>query len=290
MGGNSAFRSNPDGTLTRVTVVPGAGSFLGTATVGPDGALDVAVGASVIVRLGLDGTRTVRRYKAPGNTDNYFVDELAAAQDSTLWLGWFGCSYVLRLAPDDTISSVPALDGASVDQLAIGTDGTVWGKALPLEPRLFKITPAGRSSTSARHRPQVATSQPRLMAPRGSTTPRAARCSTWQARPRRVCARRSRLSRPRSGLTGPLWLADRTQLLHLSAAELTSVVPCDTTDPELSVPGAAHAKVTLRALRRARGLRVRSSEAGTVSGFIRLAGTKRKLGVVDARSGRTASS
>ena len=57
------------------------------------------------------------------------------------------------------------------------------------------------------------------------------------------------------------------------------------TDPELSVPGAAHDKVTLRALRRAGGLRVRSSEAGTVSGFIRLAGTKRKLGVVDGAIG-----
>ncbi len=87
------------------------------------------------------------------------------------------------------------------------------------------------------------------------------------------------------GPDGTLWLADRTQLLHLSPAELTSTAPCDTTDPELSVPGAAHDKVTLRALRRAGGLRVRSSEAGTVSGFIRLAGTKRKLGVVDGAIG-----
>ena len=51
------------------------------------------------------------------------------------------------------------------------------------------------------------------------------------------------------------------------------------------MPGAAHAKVTLRALQRAGGLRVRSSEAGAVSGFIRLAGTKRKLGVVDGAIG-----
>jgi hypothetical protein len=87
------------------------------------------------------------------------------------------------------------------------------------------------------------------------------------------------------GPDGTLWLADRTQLLHLSPAELTSSAPCDTTDPKLSVPGATHDEVTLRALRRAGGLRVRSSEAGTVSGDIRLAGTKRKLGVVDGAIG-----
>ena len=144
--------------------------------------------------------------------------------------------------------------------------------------------PPGRSSTSAPPRPQAATSRPHPTAPRRSTTPRAARCSTSPARPRRVCARRSRLSTSAVGPDGTLWLADRTQLLHLSPAEL-STAPCDTADPELSVPGAAHDRVSLRALRRARGLRVRSNETATVSGYIRLVGTKRKVGVVDGAIG-----
>ena len=201
-GRNAAFRSNADGTLTRATVVPGAGSFLATGTVAPDGALDVGVGASIIVRLGLDGTRTVRRYKAPGNTENCVVDSLAAAQAGSLWLGWSGCSHVLRLAPDGAISSMPAPDDAAVDALAIGTDGTVWGKASPLQPRLFKIAPAGQVVDVG---PPTAGSD-LAAAPDGTAwlnAPGAARCSTSPARPRRACARRSRLSRPRSGLTGP---------------------------------------------------------------------------------------
>jgi streptogramin lyase len=285
VGGNAAFRSNPDGTLTRVTVIPGAGSFLGTATVAPDGALDVGVGASIIVRLGLDGTRTVRHYKAPGDTENCIVDSLAAAQDGTLWLGWFGCSYVLRLAPDGGISNVPALDGAAVDTLAVGTDGTVWGKASPLEPRLFKVTPAGQVVDVGS--PATAGSD-LAAAPDGTAwlnDPES--CSMLHLTGTTTTSLRAPIAPVASavGPDGTLWLADRTQLLHLSPAELTSTAPCDTTDPKLSVPGAAHDRITLRALRRAGGLRVRSSEAGAVSGYVRLVGTRRKLGVVDRAIG-----
>ena len=283
MGGNSAYRSNADGTLTRVTVVPGAGSFLGTATVAPDGALDVGVGASVIVRLGLDGTRTARRYKAPGNTENCFVDSLAAAQDGTLWLGWFGCSYVLRLAPDGTISSVPALDGASVDQPAIGTDGTVWGKASPLEPRLFKITPAGQVVDVGS--PATAGSDLAAAPDGGAWLNDPESCSMLHLAGTTTTSLRAPIAPVTSavGPDGTLWLADRTQLLHLSPAELTSTAPCDTTDPELSVPGAAHDKVTLRGCGAPADCAC-AQRGGTVR-YIRLAGTKRKLGVADGAIG-----
>jgi hypothetical protein len=239
----------------------------------------------MIVRLGLDGTRTVRRYKAPGDTENCFVDSLAAAQDGTLWLGWFGCSYVLRLAPDGAISPVAPLDDAAVDTLAIGTDGTVWGKASPLEPRLFKITPAGQVVDVGS--PATAGSD-LAAAPDGSAwlnDPES--CSMLHLAGTTTTSLRAPIAPVTSavGPDGTLWLADRTQLMHLSPAELTSTAPCDTTNPEVSVPGAAHDKVTLRALRRAGGLRVRSSEAGTLSGYIRLVGTKRKVGVVDRAIG-----
>jgi streptogramin lyase len=285
VGGNAAFRSNTDGTLTRATVVPGAGSFLATATVAPDGALDVGVGASIIVRLGLDGTRTVRRYNAPGSTKDCLVDSLAAAQDGSLWLGWFGCSRVLRLAPGGAISSVPAPDGAAVDALAIGTDGAVWGKASPLQPHLFKITPAGQVVDVGS--PATAGSD-LAAAPDGTAwlnDPES--CSMLHLAGTTTTSLRAPIAPVTSavGPDGTLWLADRTRLLHLSPAELTSTAPCDTTAPKLSVPGATHDRVTLRALRRARGLRVRSSEAATASGYIGLVGTKRKLGVVDGAIG-----
>ena len=51
------------------------------------------------------------------------------------------------------------------------------------------------------------------------------------------------------------------------------------------MPGAAHDRVSLRALRRAGACVCASSETATVSGYIRLVGTKRKLGVVDGAIG-----
>jgi hypothetical protein len=285
VGGNAAYRSNADGTLTRITVVPGVGSFLGTSTVAPDGALDVAVGASIIVRLGLDGSRTTRRYKAPGNTKDCLVDALAPTQDGSLWLGWFGCSRILRLAPDGAISSVPAPGGATVDALAIGTDGTVWGRAGSLEPQIFKIAPGGQVVDAG----SPATAGNDLAAAPDGTAwlndPES--CSMLHLAGTATTSLRAPIAPVTSTVApdGTLWLASRSRLLHLTPAELTSTAPCDTKDPELSVPGARDGRASLRALRRAGGLRVRSSETGAVSGYIGLAGTKRKLAVAEGAIG-----
>jgi hypothetical protein len=267
----------------RVAVRPTAAGFVSTALLRPgeynSGVGVPADGGAMILpnldqsfeRIGLDGSRTTVRYTAPpvrGRTD-CSLERMVAAPDGTL-LADDGCDRLLRLRVDGTVGgTIPHADS----DVLVGPAGDMWLQGA------FNITHRVAGADKEIELPFEHNSiGPWALAPDGTV---------WAATPDGCRLLHitdtgvADIPAPMNARTlavapdGTLWLHNHAQIAHVtpSAPERVS---CDERVPTVRLPDVSRGRVSIAALRRHRGLRITSSEPGTVNGIATVAGVHLK--------------
>jgi streptogramin lyase len=272
-GGRVALRSTATG-LARTSVF-GPGDYESRASTFADGsALIVPGGDRSFVRVGIDGAKTTVRYTAPGlpGGGGCLIDSFGPAPDGTMLVD-DGCDRILRLRQDGSVAETIPLTGPlanynSLPRMLQGAAGDLW---------------IANDSTIA-HRVGGVVSDvalpdtngflgPWALAPDGSVwVAQATGCALLRITAGGVQRVPAPITAEALAIApdGTLWLTNRNQLAHIGpAGERGS---CDGRQPRVRLTDVRRGRVTLAALRRRGGLRVTSSEPGTMIGAVTVAG------------------
>ena len=287
-GGRVSVRSSPTG-FARTNVFP-RGDYESTAGASADGsALVVPEGQEGFVRLGLDGSRTTVHYSArkPSGQSNCAIDRIAAAPDNTLVVD-DDCHRLVRVRLDGSVVETIPLTGALEEwadfpRVVAGASGDLWiggdsslahrvggvatKVALPADRRVPRAVGrrAGRLAVDRREpglRPD-AHHRGRRAAGAGADH----RGGDGRRPGRDGVAHQPQPARPRR-----------------ARGERGS---CDQRQPTVRLPDVENGTVTLAALRRRHGLRVTSSEPGSMIGAVTVAGVDVKPQQAVDRRGTT---
>jgi len=287
-GGRVSVRSSPTGFAR--TNVFSRGDYESTAGASADGsALVVPEGQEGFVRLGLDGSRTTVHYSArrPAGQSNCAIDRIAAAPDNTLVVD-DDCHRLVRVRLDGSVVETIPLTGALEEwadfpRVVAGASGDLWiGGDSSLAHRV------GGVATKVALPDTHGFLGPWAPAPDGSL---------WIAESQGCVLTHitaSGVQRVPAPITaeamaaapdGTVWLTNRNQLAHVGpAGERAS---CDQRQPTVRLPDVKNGTVTLAALRRRHGLRVTSSEPGSMIGAVTVAGVDVKPQQAVDRRGTT---
>jgi streptogramin lyase len=290
LGGRVAVRSTPTGLARTDVFGPGEYESRGFASAFADGGALVAPGGDrSFVRVGLDGARTTVRYTAPGarGGGGCIIDFFGPAPDGTLVVD-DGCDRLLRLRADGSVVETTPLTGALGDYTSL--------------PRVL-TAPAGdewiANDSRMVHRVGGVVSKvvlpdfdgflgPWGMAPDGSVwVAESQGCDLLHI----TAAGVQRVPTPITAEAlavapdGTVWLTSRGRLAHVGPAGESG--RCDQRQPTVRLTDVKRGTVSIAALRRRHGLRVTSSEPGTMIGDVTVAGVEVKPQQAVDRRGTT---
>ena len=241
------------------------------------------------MRVGLDGSTSTVHYSAPKppGESNCAIDRIDAAPDNTLVVD-DDCHRLVRLRLDGSVAETIPLTGALEEwadfpRVAAGPSGDLWiGGDSSLAHRV-----GGVATTVAL--PQTdGFLGPWATAPDGSLwIAQAQGCVLMHITAGGV----QRVPAPitaeaiATAPDGTVWLTNRNQLAHVGPAGEGG--SCDERQPTVRLPDVKHGRVTLAALRQRHGLRVTSSEPGSMIGAVTVAGVDIKPQQAVDRHGTT---
>jgi hypothetical protein len=269
----------------RVAVRPTATGFVSTALLRPgeynSGVGVPADGGAMILpnldqsfeRIGLDGSRTTVRYTAPpaarGRTD-CSLERMSAAPDGTL-LADDGCDRLLRLRVDGTVVGTIPDAGSGV---LVGLAGDMWLQ------NSFSVTHRVAGVDKEIELPfEHSVLGPWALAPDGTVwAATAGGCRLLHITDAGVAAN---IPAPMNAEVlavasdGALWLHNHNQVAHVTPSA-PEQARCDERVPTVRLPDVKRGRVSIAALRRHHGLRITSSEPGTLNGIATVAGVHLK--------------
>ncbi len=287
-GGRMAVRST--GTSFASTAALSRGSYESAAGASADGsALVVPYEQESFVRVGLDGSTSTVHYSAPKppGESNCAIDRIDAVPDNTLVVD-DDCHRLVRLRLDGSVAETIPLTGALEEwadfpRVAAGPSGDLWiGGDSSLAHRV------GGGATNVALPQTDGFLGPWATAPDGSLwIAQAQGCVLMHITTGGV----QRVPAPitaeaiATAPDGTVWLTNRNQLAHVGPAGEGG--SCDGSQPTVRLPDVKHGRVTLAALRRRHGLRVTSSEPGSMIGAVTVAGVDIKPQQAVDRHGTT---
>jgi hypothetical protein len=276
LGQRYLVRSTAGGALARTRVYLGQ---VDAFAVHPDGSLLAAGEGSVLRRFGVDGTITPIPFTPPGplRKDGGACPLTGAAftSDGSFWLVDDTCKRVIQRRADGsavrlTVHAPGTTDPDAPTQVVAAAGGGVWVQADGFPDDV--VVGIGGTTGARRIALSFDFSPGRMaVAPDGTLwVADAFKCRLLRIRDGTV----ERLPSPfpvdglATAADGSLWLAGWSALAHETADSLaTPSARCGERSPRLSFPDVTRrATVSLRALGRAHGLRVRSTETATLTG------------------------
>jgi streptogramin lyase len=284
--GRMVLRSQPDGTMRGIpsTLPLPDGAYLAVAA--PDGSLLATQFFDGFVRVALDGTSALQTFTAPPPPPPAGGEcrawDMASSADGSVWISDKECRRIIHVLPDGTAQNVllrATADGTpeAPESLLAAPDGALWVQA-SAGTRANVVEHIAGGVAQQLVLPDTADPTTWSLAPDGSVWLGDAKaCTLWHLSGAGVERRPAPfpVAVPRVAPDGSLWLLTAGRIAHLAPAALKAPAQCDTKAPDITLPdvGRRSVETTLRALRRAGGVRMRADEPGTASGEVKVAGS-----------------
>jgi hypothetical protein len=278
LGGRFALRSTPASFAS--TAIVGKGGYVGSAAMASDGALVIGDGETTLTRVAPDGTRSTIDVKLPVPKGQSFCDVsgVTAAPGGVLYVD-DGCDRLLRVAPGAApkpIAIPESLEVGTTPDVLTGADGTLW---LSDDDSLARSTASGFAKVAlpANEDGSFMYMGPWTAAPDGSVwIANSSGCGLLHVTTAgvQVVPAPLHVLQLVAAPDGTLWMANRWRIEHVAPSALTAPKGgCDETEPTVTLPDRRKgATVSLRALQRHGGLRIRSSEPATLIGVLTAVG------------------
>jgi streptogramin lyase len=287
--GRMVLRSQPDGTMRGISsTIPISGHGYSVTAAG-DASLLVTQFTDGFVRVAPDGTSAVRTFTTPAAPPGIGAEcrawDIASSVDGSVWISDQECRRIIHVLPDGTAQNLllrANSDGTpeAPANLLAAPDGTLWVRTSADDHPAVERLAGGAAQQLLL--PATANPSRWALAPDGSVwLADSHACTLWHLSAAGVERRPAPFpdAVPQVAPDGTLWLLGATRLEHVSPAALKAPAQCDTTPADIKWPDVRSTptgtdRTTLRALRRAGGIRVRATEPATVFGQVEVAGSK----------------